>query len=84
MKKMPDFYLSMGLVDENFINELSPGLLRSSMESSGAHRKGLLKEGLEGSKPRKKLFKESVKAQNLEGVVERGLEFEIFSINGWF
>ena len=77
MKKMPDFYLSVGLVDENFINELSPVLLRCSIKLSEDSRKGLLKEGLEGSKPRKWLFKKACKAENSEGVVERGLDFEI-------
>ena len=75
LKKMPDFYLSMGLVDENFINELSPAPLRVCIKLSGAIRKGLLKEGLEGSKLRKRLFKEACMAENSEGVVERGLDF---------
>ena len=74
---MPDFYLSVGLVDENFINELSPVLLRCSIKLSEDSRKGLLKEGLEGSKRRKRLFREACKAENSEGVVEGGLDFKI-------
>ena len=70
----------MGLVDENFINELYPALLRVSIKLSGASRKGLLREGLEGSKPRKELFKESFKAQSLEEVVETCLQFKILSM----
>ena len=31
LKKMLDFYLSMGLVDENFINEALPGPRRRSI-----------------------------------------------------
>ena len=42
--KMSDFYPSMGLVDENFINEPSAVLLRNSIKLSKAPRKGLLKE----------------------------------------
>ena len=81
---MLDFYLLIGLVDENFINETLPGPRRDPIKLSAPPSEGVAERGLEGSKPRKKLFKESFKAQHLEGVVERGLEFKIFSINGWF
>ena len=42
MKKMLDFYLLIGLVDENFINELSPGLLPGSIKLSGPLGKGVV------------------------------------------
>ena len=45
LKKMLDFYLSMGLVDENFINEALPVLRRRSINFVGALPRGLL-EGI--------------------------------------
>ena len=71
---MPDFYLSVGLVDENFINETLPVLRRDPIKLRGPVSEGVAERGLEGSKPRKGLLKEALEAQNLEGVVERCLE----------
>ena len=61
MKKMLDFYLSMGLVDENFINEALPVPQRYPIKLSGPPSEGVAERGLEGSKPRKGLLKEGPK-----------------------
>ena len=62
---------------KNFINDTLADLRRPSMESSGAPRKGLLKESWKAPNLGKGLFKEACKANNSEGVVEGGLEFKI-------
>ena len=45
LKKMLDFYLLIGLVDENFINEALPVLRRRSINFVGPLPRGLL-EGI--------------------------------------
>ena len=67
----------MGLVDENFINEALPGPRRDPIKLSGPPSEGVAERSLAGSTPRKGLLKEALEAQNLEGVVERCLEFKI-------
>ena len=77
LKKMLDFYLLIGLVDENFINEALPGPRRRSINQPAFVPKGVVERGLEDSKPRKGLLKEACKDQTSEADVERGLEFTI-------
>ena len=61
LKKMLDFYLLIGLVDENFINETLPVLRRDPIKLRGPVSEGVAERGLEGSKPRKGLLKEGPK-----------------------